>query len=270
MLAADVDRALEAVQGLPDEARNRALELKKAIEAFHRHALRRLVRTLRAADPGKELLLRAVEDPAVYAMFLMHGIIKQDLLARVAAVLEEVRPYMRSHGGDVELVKLEGEVVYVRLLGACAGCSLSVQTLRDGVEEAIKARIPEIRRVEVAEDGAVAGFIPLNEVGGLPQSGWLEGPPITELADGRPVRFQEGGHDVLLVRLGPKIMAYRNRCPHMGMPLDQGPVDGSVLMCPWHGFRYDLSTGECLTAPHVHLEPFPVRVEGRRVWVRPN
>ncbi|ADG07179.1 NifU family protein [Kyrpidia tusciae] len=270
VLAANVDRAAEAIQGLSEDARQKAMEMKKAIEAFHEHALRRLVRTLRTTESGKELLLQAVEDPAVYAMFLMHGIIKQDLFTRVAAVLEEVRPYMRSHGGDVELVKVEADVVYVRLHGACSGCSLSALTLRDGVEEAVKARVPEVRRVEVAEDETVAGFIPLDDVDGLGNSGWLEGPPVELLADGRPFRFEQGGHNVLLIRVGPKIMAYRNQCPHMGMPLDKGLVEGEVLTCPWHGFRYDLSTGECLTAPHVQLEPFPVRVEEQRVWVRPG
>lgn len=269
-LAARVDRALEALKGLPENARSRALELKEAIEAFHRHALRQLVRSLRATEPGTELLLKAVEDPAVYALFLMHGIIKPNLFTRVAAALEEVRPYMRSHGGDVELVKVEDATVYVRLHGACSGCSLSTRTLQEGVEEAVKARVPEIQRVEVVADEGVSGFIPLHEVGNLAQSGWLEGPPLEVLEDGRPLRFQKEGQDVLLVRVGTKIMAFRNQCPHLGMPLDRGPVEGAVITCPWHGFRFDLLTGECRTAPHVQLEPFPVRVEGNRVWVRPT
>lgn len=265
-----MDRALGALKGVPEDARSKALELKEAIEAFHRHALRQLVRALRATEPGKELLLKAVEDPAVYALFLMHGIIKPDLFTRVAAALEEVRPYMRSHGGDVELVKVEDATVYVRLHGACSGCSLSTRTLQEGVEEAIKARVPEIQRVAVMEDEGVSGCVPLKEVGGLAQRGWLEGPPLEAFEDGRPLRFQKEGHDVLLVRLGTKIMAYRNQCPHLGMPLDRGPMEGTVITCPWHGFRFDLLTGECRTAPHVQLEPFPVRVEGQRVWVRPT
>lgn len=269
-LAARVDRALAAVRALPEEAREKALELKEAIEAFHRHALRRLVRTLRSTDQGKELLLRAVEDPSVYAVFLLHGLVRQDVVTRVAAALEEVRPYLRSHGGDVELVKVEEGVAYVRLHGACLGCSLSARTLQDGVEEVIKARVPEIQRVAVVPQGPVSGFVPLDEIGDLEESGWVEGPSVAELPEGRPVRFEAGGHDVLLVRLGSRILAYRNQCPHMGNPLHQGPVEGSVITCPWHGLRFDLESGECLTVPHVQLEPFPVRVHGQRVWVRPS
>lgn len=270
-LAERVDQVLASVQGLPEDARMKAMDLKKAIESFHEHALRKLIRTFRETDAGKELLLKAVEDPAVYAMLLMHGIIKQDLLTRVAAVLEEVRPYLRSHGGDVELVKVEGETVYVRLQGACSGCSLSAVTLKNGVEEAIKARIPEIEQVLMAEDEVVSGYLPLHvidETGNLEQSGWLQGPSISELEEGLPFRFSREECDSLLVWIDGKVMAFRNQCPHMGMPLDGGLVDGSAITCPWHGFRFDLATGECFTAPHVQLEPFPVRVEDRQIWIR--
>jgi nitrite reductase/ring-hydroxylating ferredoxin subunit/Fe-S cluster biogenesis protein NfuA len=270
-LAERVDRVLDSIKELPEDARMKAMELKKAIEAFHEHALRKLVRMFRETDAGKELLLKAVEDPAIYAILFMHGIIKQDLFTRVAVVLEEVRPYMRSHGGDVELVKVEGETVYVRLHGACSGCSLSAVTLKNGVEEAIKARVPEIEYVVMAEDEVASGYFPLHvidDAGNLEQSGWLQGPSISELEEGRPVRFIREDCDILLVRIDGKVMAFRNQCSHMGMPLDGGLVDGSVITCPWHGFRFDLSTGECITAPHVQLELFPVRVEDQRVWVR--
>jgi nitrite reductase/ring-hydroxylating ferredoxin subunit/Fe-S cluster biogenesis protein NfuA len=270
-LAERVDRVLDSIKGLPEDARMKAMELKKAIEAFHEHALRKLVRMFRETDAGKELLLKAVEDPSIYAMFLMHGIIKQDMFTRVAAALEEVRPYMRSHGGDVELVKVEEKTVYVRLQGACSGCSLSAVTLKNGVEEAIKARIPEIENVVRVEDEVASGYLPfhvIDDSDNLEQNGWVQGPSVSELEEGRPVRFSHEEQDVLLVRMDGKVMAFRNQCPHMGMPLDGGLVDGSIINCPWHGFRFDLSTGECITAPHVQLEPFPVRVEDQRIWIR--
>jgi nitrite reductase/ring-hydroxylating ferredoxin subunit/Fe-S cluster biogenesis protein NfuA len=270
-LAERVDQALASIKGLPEDARTKAMELKKAIETFHEYALRKLVRTFRETETGTELLLKAVEDPAVYALLSMHGIIKQDLFTRVAAVLEEVRPYIRSHGGDVELVKVEGATVYVRLQGACSGCSMSALTLKKGVEEAVKARIPEIESVLMAEDEVASGYLPhhlTDDVLDLERSGWVKGPSVQDLQEGRPTRMTHEKGDILLVRIDGRVMAYRNQCPHMGMPLDSGLVDGTILTCPWHGFRYDLSTGECLTAPHVQLEPFPIRVEDQRIWVR--
>lgn len=271
-LAQRVDEAYQEVKDLPDEMRNKALALKEAVEAFHAHGLKSLVRLLRSRDAGRELLYEAIDDPAIYALFLMHGIIKPDVYAKVAAALEEVRPYLRSHGGDVELANIEGDTVYVRLHGACSGCSLSALTLKDGVEETIKSRVPEISRVEMVEE-FTSGYLPLSvaaEEGELEEKGWLKGPGLDQLSEGNPYRFLQDGYDILLVINNNKVTAFRNQCPHMGLPLETGLVDGVFLTCPGHGFRFDLTTGECLTVPHVQLQMFPVQVKEGQIWVRPE
>lgn len=66
----------------------------------------------------------------------------------VEKVLEEIRPNLQADGGDIELVDIEGGIVKVRLKGACAGCPMSQMTLTFGVEKALKARIPEVEKVE--------------------------------------------------------------------------------------------------------------------------
>jgi nitrite reductase/ring-hydroxylating ferredoxin subunit/Fe-S cluster biogenesis protein NfuA len=272
-LAAAVDRALEQVGRLPKDSRELAMKLKDALEAFNSQALTTLVRVLRQDPRGEELLYQAVDHPEVYQLLLSHGIIKPSLETRVAQALELVRPYVDSHGGDVELVEVQGDTAYVRLHGSCSGCSLSAQTLKTGVESAIRSRVPEIRSIAEVKDDLVAGFIPLQQVGlgtGLEEMGWVQGPLAESILEGQPVRLQDGAHDVLLVRIEGRLFAYRNRCPHMGMTLDKGLCEGATLTCPWHGFRFDLSSGECLTAPQVQLEPFPLRLEAGVVWVRPS
>ena len=67
---------------------------------------------------------------------------------RVEKVLDKVRVSLQAHGGDVELVGIDGNVVKVRLTGACVGCPFSMMTLMNGVERALKEEIPEIERVE--------------------------------------------------------------------------------------------------------------------------
>lgn len=67
---------------------------------------------------------------------------------RVAKVLETIRPGLQMDGGDIELVAVEDGVVKVRLVGACAGCPMSMMTLQMGVERTLKREIPEIVRVE--------------------------------------------------------------------------------------------------------------------------
>lgn len=67
---------------------------------------------------------------------------------RVQEVLDKIRPALQADGGDVELVDVEGGVVKVRLMGACAGCPMSQLTLSNGVERILKQEIPEVERVE--------------------------------------------------------------------------------------------------------------------------
>jgi Fe-S cluster biogenesis protein NfuA len=66
---------------------------------------------------------------------------------KVRAVLEEIRPNLQADGGDVELVAVEGGVVSLRLTGACGSCPMASMTLKMGIEEALKQRIPEVREV---------------------------------------------------------------------------------------------------------------------------
>ncbi|WP_228013109.1 NifU family protein [Nostoc edaphicum] len=66
----------------------------------------------------------------------------------VETVLDEMRPYLMSDGGNVELVELDGPVVKLRLQGACGSCPSSAMTLRMGIERRLKEMIPEIAEIE--------------------------------------------------------------------------------------------------------------------------
>lgn len=68
---------------------------------------------------------------------------------RVKEVLDEIRPQLQAHGGDVELMKVTDEgVVKVKLVGACAGCPLSTMTLAMSIEKTLKEKVPAIEKVE--------------------------------------------------------------------------------------------------------------------------
>ncbi len=66
----------------------------------------------------------------------------------VERALEEVRPHLQFEGGDIELVDVKGDVVKVRLKGACMGCPMSQMTLKWGVETYLRRRVPGVRSVE--------------------------------------------------------------------------------------------------------------------------
>ena len=66
----------------------------------------------------------------------------------VQAALDKIRPALQADGGDVELVEIEGNVVKVRLQGACKGCPMSQQTLKNGIEKFLMKEVPDVERVE--------------------------------------------------------------------------------------------------------------------------
>ena len=70
---------------------------------------------------------------------------------KVEQVLNKIKPNLQADGGDVELVDIEGDVVKVRLKGACAGCPMSQMTLKNGIERMIVSEIPEIKSVEAVD-----------------------------------------------------------------------------------------------------------------------
>lgn len=77
---------------------------------------------------------------------------KEALTKKVEEALEQLRPFLRADGGNMELVDITEEgIVQVRLLGACKDCSMSAMTMKAGLEEAIKKVAPEITRVEAVE-----------------------------------------------------------------------------------------------------------------------
>lgn len=274
-LATRVDRAIAEVQGLEPEQRNKALAIKSAIEEFHKVGLTNIVKKLKQDPRGKELLFELVDDPTVFALFSMHGLVRADMKTQVLRVLDMVRPYMQSHGGDVTLVDVQDRVVYVRLQGNCQGCSMSSITLRNTVEESLKQQIPEVERVEVVPNDVEAPSVPVVQLewqGTQEASGWIAGPKVEELDRDRATEWVHEELKILLVPTQQGWKAYRNACAHQGLPLDGGllDVDQSTLTCPWHGFQFDSQTGECLSAPQCQLEGFPLRIQDQRLWIRPS
>lgn len=262
-----VDEALAAVAALDPEARDAALALRAAVEQFHHQALVTVVRTLRNDPRGKELLFELVDDPAVRAVLAVQGIIKAPLAVRVEQALDGVRPTLRSHGGDVDLVEVRDRTAVVRLRGACNGCSMSAVTLRETVDTAVVGGVEEIDALSVVEDQPEVAFIPLSSLTRR-DPGWMEGPSTDDIPEGGMRRVDVGEESFVITRVGGTLSAFRNVCVHQGNTLDGGMIDDGVLVCPWHGFRFDATTGECMSAPGAQLEAVPLRVEGGRVSLR--
>ncbi len=78
------------------------------------------------------------------------------------------------------------------------------------------------------------------------------------------------GHLVALFNVGGAFHAVSGVCLHRGGPVGEGELEGFVVTCPWHGWRYDVRSGENLANPAARLRTFPVKVEGGRVLVAPE
>jgi Fe-S cluster biogenesis protein NfuA len=149
MNAVDVEARLAELERLPDRvARTAATEAIAALLELYGEGLRRLL----ALEPG--LAERAATDDVVAQLLLIHGLHPVPLEARVEAALDEVRPYLRTHGGGVELLGVADGVVHLRLEGTCNGCPSSSATLRSAVEQAIQRLAPDVEGIEA--EGAVA------------------------------------------------------------------------------------------------------------------
>jgi Fe-S cluster biogenesis protein NfuA len=131
-LVARIEGLLEQIEGDP-----RASEVVQAVVELYGEALARFVA---GADPAADELLSH--------LLLVHDLHPVDVETRVRQALEDVRPYLGSHGGDVELLGVEGGAARVRLGGTCNGCPSSTVTLRNAIEEAILRAAPELERVE--------------------------------------------------------------------------------------------------------------------------
>jgi Fe-S cluster biogenesis protein NfuA len=143
MLDAEVREQVERVEHLLGEVEDdpRALEAVGALVELYGEALRRVVSIGGTADA-------LVADELVSHLLLVHGLHPVDVETRVTGALDEVRPYLGSHGGDVELLGVEDGIARLRLNGTCDGCASSAVTLKHSIETAIMRAAPELERVE--------------------------------------------------------------------------------------------------------------------------
>lgn len=153
-----LEELLADVEGLDEPVRNQLFELLDGVDAVHRVAITRLADTL-----GDTLPHLRRGDVAIDWLFEAYGVGVDDVAAASAA-LEQVRPYLHEHGGEVEVLGVQHGVVRVQLSGACSGCTSAAETLRHGVEEALREGLPGFVAMDVAPDDGAAAHPPPTQV----------------------------------------------------------------------------------------------------------
>lgn len=266
-----IDAPQQLIDAWDERQRQTAHALREGVDALHREAVARMIRALRGDHNANRILRELLQDEVVYAVLRHLGVVKPALPERIETALESTRPYLREHGGDVELVSLDApDRVTIRLTGACDGCPASGLTLQQGVEKAIKAHCPEIAHVDKAP-GTATRNVAVEVTSPFAKSkhdGWRDACAYGEVPENNIHVVEVGGQSLILSRAGARLSCFANACAHLGMPLDTATVRDGVLVCPHHGFEYLLASGECLTAPEVQLLAFAVRARAGRVEVK--
>jgi len=218
------------VQTLEREGDERALLLLQLVDAIHRPALERIV----AGDTA---------DPIAQALLQMYDLAPAEDEVLVEEALDEVRPYIHSHGGSVELLGVSGGVVELRMSGSCAGCAASAMTLKRGVEEALRAHYPGFREV-IAEEAEGTPAAQLLQIENLRKPVFVDAEAAAQLEPGQLTACELDGIELLLANYDGDVYALRDGCPVDGNSLGGARLTPEgVIVCPWHNCAYDVRTG---------------------------
>jgi Fe-S cluster biogenesis protein NfuA/nitrite reductase/ring-hydroxylating ferredoxin subunit len=270
-----VDRVQELVarvEALDDpDARATAQELLDALLELYGDGLERIVQVLdEAGAPGAKVKDALVSDGVVASLLMIHGLYPVDLETRVEEALERVRPYMESHGGGVEVLGLEDDVLRLRLHGSCDGCPSSASTLELAIKQELEQAAPDLLGIEV--EGLVEQQQPSFSGGALPlvseEPSWTTLDVASPEGD-RAARATVNGTRLLLANVGGTLLAYRDTCAACRSPLVHGELEGGVLTCPSCSRRFALPLAGRLvggTEP-LQLTPVPLLVEDGAVKV---
>jgi Fe-S cluster biogenesis protein NfuA len=158
MTSAEFRERLQKIEGLvraiesagDANTRTSAIELMQSVMEVHAAGIERMMEiTFESGATGGELVDRFGDDELVASLLLLYGLHPLDFETRVVRALDSVRPYLKSHGGDVELLGTEENVVHLRFKGSCNGCGSSAATLEHAIEEAIYEAAPDVIGIEV-------------------------------------------------------------------------------------------------------------------------
>jgi Fe-S cluster biogenesis protein NfuA/nitrite reductase/ring-hydroxylating ferredoxin subunit len=208
---------------------------------------------------GEDVLERLVKDELVASLLVLHDLHPKDTETRVLEALDQVRPYLGSHAGGVELLGVDPQgVVRLRLEGSCDGCPSSIMTVKLAIERAIEEAAPEVTAVEVEnltreQEPKLLQIQPLRR-------DWEVVEGLDRLEAGRLAAIEVAGAGVVVCSVAGELYAYRDHCPACGAGLAAGAdLDAEVLACGSCRQRYDVRlAGRGVDHPEQHLEPLPL------------
>jgi len=256
-----IQELIEKIGELHDPAaRGMLQECLESVLSFYGHGLERILDLIdKAGTDGEKVRAALIHDPSVRGLLLIHGLHPVTLEARLLEALAKVRPYMESHGGNVELINLENDYAKLRLQGHCKTCPSSTVTLELAVRAAIEEACPDLAGFEVegikpADEHASASFEHVPSA--APE--WTRIESAKELPDASFMCVHAETEPLLICKVNDQLYAYRDNCPACNLPLHLGEMKAGLMICSL-GHRFDVKhAGSCPDDTSLHLDPLPL------------
>jgi Fe-S cluster biogenesis protein NfuA/nitrite reductase/ring-hydroxylating ferredoxin subunit len=287
------EQLLERVQELQERldvtgdpaTRRIADDLIAALVQMYGAGLGRILDHLFAAgEEGERIAVGLADEPFLATLLLIHDLHPVPLEVRVRDALDSVRPYMESHGGNVELLSLQNGLARIHLRGSCSDCSASSVTLELAIKQALEQAAPDLEGLEVegvapqstagpglpmvTGSAASGSELPMVMSGPPAQPSWFDVESVGELSDGLVVPVSIAGSELVIANVQGTLLAYRDACAGCGGPLHDGQLRAGALACPRCARSFFLPrAGRSMDDDHLQLEPVPLLRDQQRVKV---
>ena len=167
-----IETLVQTIESAADpHVRASAVELMETVMGLHREGIERMMEIIfRAGETGEAMIDDFTRDDLIANLLLLYSLHPLDLETRVRQALDQARPFLRSHGGDVELLGIREGAVRLRLQGNCQGCGSSALTLLQTIEEAVYNVAPDLTALEVEgvtqppQRSAASGLVQLQKM----------------------------------------------------------------------------------------------------------
>lgn len=149
-----IEELIHRIEKVSDpDARAAAVELVQSLMELHGTGIGRMMEIVaESGESGLDVIDDFGRDELVGGLLLLYGLHPIPLETRVRQALDKVRPYLQSHGGNVDLVGVDEGVVRLRMQGSCSGCPSSAMTLKSSIEEAIYEAAPDVAEIIAVEE----------------------------------------------------------------------------------------------------------------------
>lgn len=266
----EVSRVIAALQAHPDrEVREHLEVLLGGIDAVHRVALTHLFNAIKSMG-GDAFINKLTTDPAIRMLLMSYDLLAVDRRLTAEEALDEVRGHLHAHGIDIELLDVAGSEVFVRLHGL-DGTALTEEAVRHDIESALREGLIGFQVLVIGErqQRKPADFVQLGGLRRAQRPVYRTVLTSDELPPGQMKSVDVDGDCILIANVEDGgVFAVANHCGESPLPLEYSVLSGAVLVCSWHGCRYDLRSGARTDGKgEERLRAYPVRVSAGEIQI---